>query len=129
VPTLGATTEAGPLLEALLPSFGGLFVDPVGLPPKHAYDHRIILKHDTQPVVVRPYRYPAAHKDELERHCAAMMEQGIVCADAHMPGAGKIGNIFPINNIFPIGNICPISNIYPIGNICPIGNVFPIGNI
>jgi hypothetical protein len=42
------------------------------------HDRRIILKHDTQPVAVRPYRYPAAHKDELERHCTAMMEQGIV---------------------------------------------------
>jgi hypothetical protein len=77
--TLGATTEAGPLLEALLLSFGGgLFVDPVGLPPKRAHDHNISLKHDTQPVAVRLYRYPAAHKDELERHCVAVMEQGIV---------------------------------------------------
>jgi hypothetical protein len=25
-------------------------------------------------VAVRPYRYPAAHKDELERQCAAMIE-------------------------------------------------------
>jgi hypothetical protein len=33
------------------------------------------------------------------------------CADAHMPGAGKIGNICPIGNVFPIGNICPIGNI------------------
>jgi hypothetical protein len=29
-------------------------------------------------VAVRPYRYPAAHKDELERQCAEMMGQGIV---------------------------------------------------
>jgi hypothetical protein len=53
-------------------------VDPVGLPPKRAHDHRIILKPDAQSVAVRPYRYPAAHKDELERQCAAMMEQGII---------------------------------------------------
>ena len=33
VPALRATTEDGSLLEALLLSFGGLFVDPVGLPP------------------------------------------------------------------------------------------------
>jgi hypothetical protein len=78
VPTLGTTTEAGPLLEALLLSFGGLFADPVGLPSNRAHDHRIILKHDAQPVAVRPYWYPAAHKDELERQCAAMMEQGII---------------------------------------------------
>jgi hypothetical protein len=29
-------------------------------------------------VAVRPYRYLAAHKDELERQCAAMIAQGIV---------------------------------------------------
>jgi len=29
-------------------------------------------------VAVRPYRYPTAHKDELERQCSAMMQQGIV---------------------------------------------------
>ncbi|WVZ54253.1 hypothetical protein U9M48_005078 [Paspalum notatum var. saurae] len=78
VPALGVTTEASPLLEALLLSFGGLFADPVGLPPKFAHDHRILLKPDAQPVAVRPYRYPAAHKDELERQCAAMIDQGIV---------------------------------------------------
>jgi hypothetical protein len=37
--------------------------------------------------------------------------------DAHMSGAGKIGNIFPISNI------CPIGSVFSIGNICPIGNV------
>jgi len=29
-------------------------------------------------VAVRPYRYPAAHKDELERQCDAMLTQGII---------------------------------------------------
>ena len=29
-------------------------------------------------MAVRPYRYPVAHKDELERQCAAMLAQGIV---------------------------------------------------
>jgi hypothetical protein len=67
VPALGATTEVGPLLEALLLSFGGLFADHVGLPPKHVHDHRIILKPDGQSVAVHPYRYPAAHKDKLEQ--------------------------------------------------------------
>jgi hypothetical protein len=56
------------------------------------------------------------------------------CADAHMPGAGKIGDAHmpgagKIGNIFLTSNICPIDNVFPIGNICPIGNVFLIGNI
>jgi hypothetical protein len=29
-------------------------------------------------VAVCPYRYPATHKDELERQCVAMIGQGIV---------------------------------------------------
>ena len=84
----GLATGAGPavralvagerFLEALLDSFADVFATPAGLPPKRAHDHCILLKPDAQPVGVRPYRYSAAHKDELERQCAAMMEQGIV---------------------------------------------------
>jgi hypothetical protein len=77
-PALGATTAAEPLLAALLDAFAAVIVEPAGLPPLRAHDHRIILKPDAQPVAVRPYRYPTAHKDELERQCAAMIEQGIV---------------------------------------------------
>ena len=28
--------------------------------------------------MVRPYHYPATHKDELERQCAAMRHQGLI---------------------------------------------------
>jgi hypothetical protein len=78
VPAVRTVTGGDALLEALLDSFGGLFAAPTGLPPKRAHDHRILLKPDASPVAVRPYRYPAAHKDELERQCAAMIDQGIV---------------------------------------------------
>jgi hypothetical protein len=82
-PALRATNGTDALLEALLASFGGLFAAPMGLPPKRAHDHRILLKPDASPVAVRPYRYPAAHKDELERQCTAMIDQGIVrCSDS-----------------------------------------------
>jgi hypothetical protein len=43
-----------------------------------ARDHSIVLKPGALPVAVRSYRYPAVHKDELERQCAAMIMQGIV---------------------------------------------------
>lgn len=29
-------------------------------------------------MAVRPYRYPASHKDELERQCTSMLAQGII---------------------------------------------------
>jgi hypothetical protein len=77
-PMLQLQLAQEPLLDALLHSLGNVFTEPRGLPPKRSRDHRIILKPGALPVAVRPYRYPAAHKDELERQCAAMIEQGIV---------------------------------------------------
>ena len=73
-----ASTTAAPLLDELLAGFGDVFTAPSGLPPQRSRDHAIILKPDAQPVAVRPYRYPAAHKDELEWQCTSMIEQGIV---------------------------------------------------
>eukprot|EP00267_Zea_mays_P045001 XP_020397235.1 uncharacterized protein LOC109941145 [Zea mays] len=77
-PRLDSITAPEALLEELLTTFDGLFAEPSGLPPPRARDHNIVLKSGTLPVAVRPYRYPAAHKDELERQCAAMIAQGIV---------------------------------------------------
>ena len=72
------TTASDSLLEELLAQFDTVFAEPTGLPPPRGREHAITLKPGAQPVTVRPYRYPAAHKDELERQCAAMMAQGIV---------------------------------------------------
>ena len=77
-PLLAATTTPDALLDELLHSFAGVFTEPAGLPPQRTRDHAIVLKPGSTPVAVRPYRYPAAHKDELERQCAAMLDQGIV---------------------------------------------------
>jgi hypothetical protein len=77
-PSLHTTTTADSLHDGLLSSFDDVFAEPRGLPPARARDHHIILKPDATPVAVRLYRYPAAHKDELERQCVAMIEQGIV---------------------------------------------------
>jgi hypothetical protein len=74
-----ATTASDSLLEELLAGFAAVFSEPTGLPPPRGREHAITLKPGAQPVAVRPYRYPAAHKDELECQCATMMAQGIVC--------------------------------------------------
>jgi hypothetical protein len=68
-------------------------------------------------------RWVTVHPEISEKNLTCILQQHLSCADAHMPGAG------PISNIFPISNFCPIDNICPIGNICPIDNIFPIGNI
>jgi hypothetical protein len=66
------------LLDGLLGSFPDVFAELTGLPPSRGRGHRIILKAGAPPVAVRPYRYPMAHKDELERQCVAMIGQGII---------------------------------------------------
>jgi hypothetical protein len=72
--TVAVATDV--LLDRLLGSFADIFAEPTGLPPARGHDHRIILKPNASPVAVRLYRYPVAHKNELERQCAAMIEQG-----------------------------------------------------
>jgi len=81
-PGVRTTIASESLLDELLASFGDVFAEPQGLPPPCAHDHSIVLKPGAQPVAVRPYRYPASHKDELEQQCAAMLEQGIICSNA-----------------------------------------------
>jgi hypothetical protein len=66
------------LLPALLDEFAAIFNEPSGMPPPRSQDHAISLIPGSQPVAVRPYRYPVAHKDELERQCSAMLEQGLI---------------------------------------------------
>jgi hypothetical protein len=77
-PTAHTVSTDSPLLDGLLDEFADVFAEPQGLPPPRGREHGIVLKPGSPPVVVRPYRYPVAHKDELERQCAAMMSQGIV---------------------------------------------------
>ena len=65
-------------LEQLLDINQDVFVEPEGLPPAKACDHRIHLKTGTEPVAMHPYRYPQLQKDELERQCDAMLQQGLI---------------------------------------------------
>lgn len=66
------------MLGLLLQRFNDVFADPSGLPPARSCDHRIHLKPNTEPVAVRPYRYPQLQKDELEAQCQQMLQQGII---------------------------------------------------
>lgn len=77
-PSLRATTASATLLDELLSAFSDVFAEPHGLPPPRGRDHSIALLPGSQPVAVRPFRYPATHKDELERQCAAMLDQGLI---------------------------------------------------
>lgn len=66
------------LLEDLIQEFDDVFAKPMGLPPIGTCDHRIHLLPGTMPVAVRPYRYPIIQKDEIERQCKLMEDQGLI---------------------------------------------------
>lgn len=62
----------------LLEEFGEVFEQPQGLPPRRGHEHAIVLKEGSNPVGVRPYRYPQIQKDEIERLIREMLEAGII---------------------------------------------------
>ncbi|KAD4983041.1 hypothetical protein E3N88_19712 [Mikania micrantha] len=53
-------------LSVLLNDFTSIFQIPSSLPPSRSYDHQIILS-TSDPIVVRPYRYPHIQKNEIEK--------------------------------------------------------------
>jgi len=48
------------------------------LPPERSCDHAIPLVSGAKAVSIRPYRYPPALKDEIERQVADMLAKGII---------------------------------------------------
>lgn len=74
--SLGCTGQD--VMIELLDEFDNFFAEPWGLPPTHSQDHRIHLLPATEPIAVHPYRYAQHQKDELERQCDNMLNQGII---------------------------------------------------
>lgn len=55
-----------------------MFETPKGLPPHRGHEHAIIMREGSDPVSVRPYRYPQVQKDEIERLIGEMLESRII---------------------------------------------------
>jgi hypothetical protein len=55
------TQEIQEPIRELLREYNFFFEEPKGLPPPRTCDHHILLK-GTQPISVRPYRYPFYQK-------------------------------------------------------------------
>lgn len=65
-------------LQGLVEEYGDVFAEPTGLPPSRGREHAIVLKNDADPVSVRPFRYPQAQREEIEKQVAAMLAAGII---------------------------------------------------
>ena len=65
-------------LQNILKEYEEVFAEPHGLPPSRGKEHAIVLKTDASPVSVRPFRYPQAQREEIEKQVALMLSAGII---------------------------------------------------
>lgn len=70
--------ESPLFLQGVLGEFQQVFEQPTGLPPLRGHEHAITMKEGSNPVSMRPYRYPQIQKDEIEKLIGEMMMAGII---------------------------------------------------
>lgn len=75
-------------LEDILEQLSGVFATPSGLPPVRGYQLQIVLKQGTQPISVRPFRYPQAHKETMIL-VSQMLDSGII-RPSHSPFSSHV---------------------------------------
>ena len=68
----------------MIGQFAPLFAELASLPPSRACDHEIPLLPGAQPVNIRPYRYPPALRDEIEKQVAEMLDKGLIQPSASL---------------------------------------------
>ena len=62
----------------LLDTYADVFEEPTGLPPERSHDHSISLKLGSQPVNLRPYRFPYHQKTEVEKQVTDMLSSSVI---------------------------------------------------
>lgn len=67
-----------PAIAELLQEYKTVFDPLQGYPLERAFAHKIPLVPGAVPVNVRPYHYPPAVKDEIERQVIEMLQSGII---------------------------------------------------
>ncbi|GJU03263.1 ty3-gypsy retrotransposon protein [Tanacetum coccineum] len=75
--TTNETTD-DPFIRSLLQQFSHLFEDPHTLPPSRPYDHHIPTHQSSDPVNVKPYRYPYYQKEVMTSLISEMLKDGII---------------------------------------------------
>lgn len=67
-----------PAINDLLLKYQSLFQQPSTLPPPRQHDHYINLIPFSNPVNVRPYRYPHFQKTEIEKQVTTLLDSGLI---------------------------------------------------
>lgn len=65
-------------LTHILSSYNDVFEEPKSLPPLRPAGHKIPLKKGTEPIHVKPYRYPYIQKNEIEKITKEMLSSGVI---------------------------------------------------
>ncbi|KAL4272664.1 hypothetical protein GQ457_13G022100 [Hibiscus cannabinus] len=76
--TESTESEVHPEVQQILQKYESVFREPTSMPPERDHDHAITLKEGTQPINLRPYRFPHHQKSEVEKQISAMLEASII---------------------------------------------------
>lgn len=76
-------------IQSILQSFPDLFLKPKELPPSRPHDHHINLIPNSEPVNVKPYRYPHHQKATIAKLIEEMLTDGII-KPSHSPFSSPV---------------------------------------
>lgn len=87
--TIQLQSEVPDSVLQVVRKFERVFQEPTGLPPEKGKEHGIILQPGAGPVNVRPYRYPHAHKEIMEKAVQEMLASGAI-RPSHSPYSSPV---------------------------------------
>lgn len=76
-------------IQSILLTTPQLFLKPKDLPPPRSHDHHINLQPHTNPINVKPYRYPHHQKETISKLISEMLADGII-KPSHSPFSSPV---------------------------------------